>query len=57
MENTKILTADAFYMNVFTGSVDTGKNWEDDCDETCLTEWVENLVEVKKVNGEWVEVK
>ncbi len=43
-----------YYMNPWTGSVDTKENWEDDG-------WDQDnsfLVEVKKDdNGDWVEVE
>jgi len=39
-----ILTAEAYYMNPFTGSVDTGENWES---EGHATEELEKLIKVK----------
>ncbi len=46
---------DKFYMNLFTGTVQTGDDWQADCDNDASESW-ENvtLVEVEKVNGEWL---
>ena len=60
------LDKDKFYMNPFTGSVDTGQNWEKDFDsrdeEDMNKSWVEwggeDLVEVEmNENGSWEEVE
>lgn len=58
----KYLKKNTFYMNPFTGSVACGEEWESDyqdqkeTDET-WEEWGgESLIEVKKVEDEWVEV-
>lgn len=53
--------AKGFYMNPFTGSVDTALGWERDFynNDEPLTwdEWGGNsLIKVKKNNGEWQEV-
>lgn len=60
------LDKDAYYMNPMTGSVAKGEEWLKDFqdyvdDLTNLDHWEswggDSLTEVKKVDGEWEEVK
>lgn len=59
----RYLEKDSFYMNIPTGSVDTGENWEADFngrDKKDFPTWQDwcgdSLIKVKKnESGEWVE--
>lgn len=50
-----------YLMNTHTGSVDTKEGWIMEWrlkrdEDISLEKWLESLVEVKKVNGNWEEI-
>lgn len=53
-----------YFLNIATGSVDTLENWRADYDARNIEfehsvswkEWQVGLVEVERIDGEWVEV-
>jgi len=55
MANTK---KEKMYMNPETGSIDNydGWNYEDENGEIVNSVWLGEVVEVERIDGEWVEV-
>jgi len=59
---TKYLDEGKFYMNPCSGSVATAEEWEQDFLDTPESiKWQswggDNLIEVEKIDNEWIEVK